>query len=172
MALIDLIRKKSSPTGASPATAIHDIAHQAEGDSVSKIAVAGSDETYELPQPVSLEEINDELSDRQLPDEYCWPFGLSMNTSEVAKFQINRDSFMVKGLNESEAEILADKIVFRDREIDDRRYCLECAHLQGYTNWRCDNWKIAAIGIAPEGAYIPKEFAKLLQRCDGFRKIG
>jgi len=169
MTLIDLIRKKSSTAGKSPATATYAKAHQAEVDAVSKIAVAGVDEVSKHTLLLPMVDINDGVNDRSLPDEYCWPFGLSMNTSEVAKFQRTRDSFMVKGLNESEAEILADKIVFRDREIDDRRYCLECAHLQGYTNWRCNNWKIAAIAITSEGAYVPRDFAKLLQRCDGFQ---
>lgn len=34
-------------------------------------------------------------------------------------------------------QLLADVLVNRDREADDRRLCLECIHLQGLCRWRC-----------------------------------
>ena len=67
-------------------------------------------------------------------------------------------------LHVEEAERLADKLVIRDREGDDRRLCLECAHLHGAGRWRCGNWDAA--DVAREG--LAPDLVKTLQRCSGY----
>ena len=93
-----------------------------------------------------------------------------MNSGEVTKFISREERFKVKGLSPEVAEITADKLVTRDREKDDRRICLECKHLNGFTTLRCGNWKLAGICHSSEGAYISHDFAVILQRCYGFEE--
>ena len=45
--------------------------------------------------------------------------------------------FNRRGLQALDAELLADKLVNRDREADERRLCLECSHLSRVGGWRC-----------------------------------
>ena len=59
---------------------------------------------------------------------------------------------------------LADGLVIRDREGDDRRLCLECTHLQGYGRWHCGNWQAAE--VAQQG--LARDLVLMLQRCGGF----
>ena len=63
-----------------------------------------------------------------------------------------------------DAEALADKLVQRDRESDDRRLCLECPHLSGFGPWRCNQWRRAGLGQPG----IPGDLVRQLQRCNGF----
>lgn len=98
------------------------------------------------------------------PDRYCWPHSNAMNGEEIDTFMARLSQFTDKGLILDEAERLADKLVIRDRDSDDRRLCLECPHLQGRVRWRCGNWKAADVardGLAPD-------LVKTLQRCGGY----
>lgn len=70
--------------------------------------------------------------------------------------------FMQRGATHQEAERLADKLVLRDREDDDRRLCLECRHLRGMGPFRCGNARAA--GIHPN---LARELVMNLQRCPG-----
>ena len=101
------------------------------------------------------------------PDRWCWPHSTAMNTGEIDTFTVQRDNFTRRGLLESESEKLADKLVSRDRESDDRRLCLECAHLAGRTGgaMRCAQWQRAGLGAAG----VPAGLHLVLQRCDGFK---
>ena len=101
------------------------------------------------------------------PDRWCWPHSTAMNTGEIDTFTVQRDNFTRRGLLESESEKLADKLVSRDRESDDRRLCLECAHLAGRTGgaMRCAQWQRAGLGAAG----VPTGLHLVLQRCDGFK---
>lgn len=80
----------------------------------------------------------------------------------------NLERFTKKGLNYDDAERLADKLVLRDREVDDRRLCLECSHLHGAGRWRCGNWHRAGVAIQLKDAHIPRDLVLALQRCPGF----
>ena len=104
------------------------------------------------------------------PDRWCWPHGDAMNTVEIDAFTARLARFTDKGLNLSAAEALADKLVIRDREGDDRRLCLECEHLSGFarTSRRCGNWQAAGIALRPHDTQLPAELVLQLQRCDGF----
>jgi hypothetical protein len=76
--------------------------------------------------------------------------------------------FTDKGLSIADGEGLADKLVRRDREQDDRHSCFECTHLAGAGGWRCGNWQRAGVAIRARDAQLPIDLVNLLQRCDGF----
>jgi hypothetical protein len=99
------------------------------------------------------------------PDLWCWPHTHAMNTTEVDTFMARLARFTDKGLSHDEAERLADALVIRDREVDDRRLCLECIHLQGFGRWRCGNWQAADVGR--QG--LARDLVRMLQRCGGFQ---
>ena len=93
-----------------------------------------------------------------------------MNTVEIDAFTARLARFTAKGMSLSDAEALADKLVVRDREGDDRRLCLECVHLSGFgpTSWRCGNWQAAGIAIRSHDTQLPADLVLQLQRCGGF----
>lgn len=99
------------------------------------------------------------------PDRHSWPHTTAMNSSEIDAFNARVHLFTRRGIGGTEAEGLADGLVARDRDQDDRRLCLECLHLRGCgTSWTCNQWRRA--GLAVSG--VPAEVVKLLQRCEGF----
>lgn len=104
------------------------------------------------------------------PDAFCWPHSTAMNGAEIDLFTARLHRFTDKGLTVTEGEALAEKLVVRDREADDRRFCLECSHLSGYgqSSWRCGNRQTAGIAIRPRDAQLPADLVLQLQRCDGF----
>ena len=103
------------------------------------------------------------------PDRWCWPHSSAMTGREIDTFTARLHHFTRRGLVESDAETLADKLVTRDREADDRRLCLECAHLAGRAGvWGCRNWQQAAIASKARDAQLPAALVIKPQRCDGF----
>jgi len=98
------------------------------------------------------------------PDRCCWPHSDAMNGQEIDTFTLRLARFTDKGLSLDDAERLADKLVFRDREEDDRCLCLECVHLQGVGRWRCDNWRRADVAKAA----LATDLVLALQRCTAF----
>ena len=101
------------------------------------------------------------------PDGWAWPHSQAMTSREIDTFTARLHHFTGRGLAEPDAERLADKLVTRDRESDDRRLCVECAHLRQAGGWRCGQWKQAGIGSAAVSA----DLVQLLQRCDGFKAV-
>lgn len=99
------------------------------------------------------------------PDRWCWPHGPAMNTAEIDTFKARLARFTGKGPTLVDAEALADGLVNRDREMDDRSLCLECVHLQGTGHWRCGN---AVAGVGTPNAQLPSNMPAQLQRCPGF----
>lgn len=104
------------------------------------------------------------------PDCGCWPASTAMNTGEIDTFTARLALFTDKGLTLDDAEAMADRLVSRDRETDDRRLCLECLHLAGHgaASWRCGNWQAAGVAIRAGDAQLPGDLVCQLQRCDGF----
>ncbi len=99
--------------------------------------------------------------------ENCsWPHTTAMNGAEIAAFTARLGRFTDMGLILADAEALADKLVQRDREGDNRRVCLECVHL--HRAWRCGNGRAAGIAINGIDATLAGDFRAMLQRCDGF----
>ena len=103
------------------------------------------------------------------PDRWCWPEGDAMTTAEIDTFMARVALFGRQGLALAQAQALADRLVTRDRDGDDRRMCLECAHLNGA---RCNNWSAALIAIRARDAFMPPELLRLLQHCPGFKAAG
>lgn len=102
-------------------------------------------------------------------DRWCWPHGTAMSGAEIDTFKARLSRFTDKGLTIDDGEALADRLVIRDRESDDRRLCLECLHLAGHGVTRgCRNWQRAGIAIQSRDAQLPGELVCKLQRCDGF----
>lgn len=104
------------------------------------------------------------------PDTDCWPHSTAMNGAEIDLFTARLNRFTDKGLVSTDGEALADKLVIRDREMDDRRSCLECRHLSGFghTSWRCGNWQAADIAVRLRDTQLPADLVLQLQRCEGF----
>ena len=98
------------------------------------------------------------------PDRWCWPHSVAWNSKEIDTFTARLARFTDKGVSYDDAERLADALVIRDREGDDRRLCLECPHLQGFGRWRCGNWQAA--DVARQG--LARDLVLMLQRCGGF----
>lgn len=106
---------------------------------------------------------NDSMPD---PDRWCWPHSSAMNGEEIDTYTRRLHQFTRCGLAEPEAESLADKLVTRDREFDDRRLCLECLNLKtGGGRLDCSQWRGAGLG-APG---LPVDLGRQLQRCDSFK---
>ena len=106
----------------------------------------------------------------QDPDRWSWPNSTAMNTAEIDTFTARLAHLTDKGLGLDDAEKLADKLVQRDREADDRRLCLECQHLNSNrpSTWRCSNWSQAGIALRASDAQLSAALVYQLQRCDGF----
>ena len=103
------------------------------------------------------------------PDADCWPHSTAMTGAEIDTFTARLARFTDKGLLDLDAgERLADKLVIRGREQDDRRQCLECTHLHRGGGWRCGNWQRAGVALRARDAQLPADFVGQLQRCDGF----
>ena len=102
------------------------------------------------------------------PDRWCYPVGDAMNTREIETFTARLVRFTDKGMGLEVAELVADKLVMRDRERDDRRLCLECDHLGRAGAWRCGNWQRAGVAIRSQDAQLPGGLVQELQHCDGF----
>ena len=85
------------------------------------------------------------------PATDCWPYGPSLNAGEIATMERRIYLFKRHRVGLVEAERLADRLVLRDREVDDRVMCLECAHGRSQ---RCPNGQPLPYGV--------------LQRCNRF----
>jgi len=98
-------------------------------------------------------------------DRLAWPYSTAMNDAELETFAARLVRFTDRGLILADGELLADKLVIRDREGDDRRVCLECLHLQ---HGRCGDWQVAGVAIRSRDAQLSPDLVLQLQRCDGF----
>lgn len=88
---------------------------------------------------------------------------------EIARFTYRSGLFQRRGMSLDRAEHLADRLALRDMTGDDRRMCVECAHLQA------DHERFGRGCFAAKqgwlGAGIPKSLNPLpdtLQRCPQF----
>ena len=72
-----------------------------------------------------------------------------------------------RGLTVSEAEILADKLVLRDREGDRRGACAECKRLSGHRagRWQCYD---CTPGNELAGMPLARVWLTSLHACHGF----
>ena len=105
------------------------------------------------------------------PDRWAWPHSSAMNGQELDTLMARQALFCQRGASAQDAERLADSLVNRDRDDDDRRLCLECRHLQGATPWRCGNWFMAGVAVRSGDAGLARDMVMLLQRCPGAHSI-
>lgn len=103
------------------------------------------------------------------PDRWCWPESDAMNTAEIDRFMARVALFGRQGLALAQAQDIADRLVGRDRDGDDRRMCRECSNLSGAS---CNNWVRAGVAIHRRDARMPGELLHLLQHCPGFKAAG
>ena len=75
--------------------------------------------------------------------------------AEITRARARMERLEQAGLTGSDADVLVDALVERDRGYDDRRICLECKHLRS---------KGDALVCGNGQAALPF----VLQRCDGF----
>ena len=138
MGLLDLIRGTQKSANNGSATAIHATGELKPDRGIAKVAVAHSRDDQ-----------NSVLTLCPSPnlDRYCWPNSLAMNSGGIDKFKYRVEIFQAKGLDEMNSEALADKLVLRDRDGDDRKVCYVCRFLKGISSFRCENWKLAVIAI-------------------------
>lgn len=88
----------------------------------------------------------------------------SWTEAEISVFIDRYERLLRWGWSEIEAENLAERLVWRDRDADDRVVCAECRYYRGE---RCGNHKDAILNVADRG----RNLAGLLQRCAGFRTV-
>ena len=88
---------------------------------------------------------------------------LPWGDAEFRRFDFRVGLFQRRGLLESEAHVLADRLALRDMEKDGRRVCDECAHLQ-----RDGGCFAAAQGWMPGVSKRHQPVRSLLQRCAQF----
>ena len=115
---------------------------------------------------------NDSTAISQDLDRWCWPHTEAMNSAEINTFKARLARFTDKGLSLDDADASADKLVLRDRDLDDRRLCLECIYLSGCDRrgWDCKNWQRAGVASRVRDAQLPAALVYQLQRCDGFKE--
>lgn len=107
------------------------------------------------------------------PDHWAWPHSDAWNTGEIELFNRRAALFVRRGANDVQAEALADRLVRRDREEDDRHLCHECRHLRGgLPGWLCGNGAAAGGPTSGWGAGLPAQLVAQLQRCPGFAAAG
>ena len=96
----------------------------------------------------------------------AWPEALDLaavawTDGDIARFLDRRARLLRWGWTQPEAERLADRLVRRDRERDERVCCIDCRH---YRPGNCDNHRRAGLNASEVG----RDLASLLQRCAGF----
>ena len=102
------------------------------------------------------------------PDRHCWPHSSAMTAMEIETFAKRAALFNRRGLRSLEAEQVADAMVRRDREGDDRNACLECRGLSGGgAAYQCGPWRDAGLG----GPVLARQLVVMLQRCNGFTPV-
>ena len=144
------------------------------------VATVATDRPDSLPSVASVATVSVAIAQKQAandaaavthdPDRWAWPYSQAMTGREIDTFTARLHHFTRRGLLESDAETLADKLVTRDRDADDRRLCLECVHLAGHAGvWGCRNWQRAGIASTARDARLPAALVNQPQRCDGFK---
>ena len=141
----------------------------------SGLSSVSSVQNQELIEDFLSQKINssDQGGEKSYSDLWCYPNSSAMNTDEIAIFQARISRYKSRGLDAEKSEVLADKLLIRDREqgADDRISCLECRHLVNVKGWYCKNWQQSMVCNRERDAYVGTDWVMLLQRCDGFKAM-
>ena len=156
---------KTDETAAARLLAVSAVATEAVSTKLERLSTV-----LAVPSPTVLEKHDSSIAVTEDPERWCWPHSSAMNGAEIDTFAARLHKFADKGLARNDGETLADKLVLRDRDQDDRRVCLECKHFAGHgaVSWRCGNWQTAGVAIRSRDAQLPADLVVQLQRCDGF----
>lgn len=86
---------------------------------------------------------------------------------KASRHVLRVERFMSLGLVNDDAQELAQRLAWRDQDLDHRTACAECQHLHGRPGaWRCGNYRNAGVG----GPALPGVFvAQMLQHCPGVK---
>lgn len=162
MSIIATLRAKRQNREVATVTVATDATHERFNPlNVAKVA------TVTVAKPTHLPCVANQLRLFQCTSQNTWPHTEAMNPNEVETLKVRLSSFANKGLSADQAELLAYKLVIRDREEDNRKLCLECVHLKGLgqSRWRCSNWQRAFVTRHS----LARDLVFMLQRCPGFR---
>lgn len=108
-----------------------------------------------MPEPAQDRPYRLSLADADRCHAPCW------NDAEIARFVARVGLFLRCRVNATDADDLAERMVLRDRDRDERRACLECAH---YRPGHCGNHRAAMLNSSEIGT----DFAARPQQCSGF----
>ncbi len=122
-----------------------------------------------VPSPAVLEEHDSSIALTEDPDLWCWPHSSAMNCVEIDRFTGRVLRLQNLGVDLLKAEGLAETLLKRDREADDRRMCAECSNLVGR---QCRNPQGAELGLPSHRTADVSPIRFMLQRCAGFRGDG
>ena len=125
--------------------------------------LAGTPGTSGTWQFERLQEPSTETAPRPDLDRWSWPYGSALNGDEIDTYTARLERFTSRGLTLAKAENLAVTLLWRDRDQDERRLCLECSYL-GRAG-QCGNWR----GAVRKSAAVPVGLVQVLQRCGGFK---
>jgi len=87
-----------------------------------------------------------------------------MNGDELTACQARIERYSRRGIEEAQAERLADLMKDCDRQANGLRLCLDCTRLMGNQPWRCLSHRAAGV---PRD--LPGDFVRTPQRCLAFR---
>lgn len=127
---------------------------------VPEVPIVPTTKTDVAPQPAA----NDETAGSAA---WTWPNGPAWNAQEIELFTQRAALLNERGMSTESAESLAEDLLMRDRDFDDRRLCIECTH---YLRGRCTNWKAAGFGKAADATALG-DYASTLKRCPGFADV-
>lgn len=85
--------------------------------------------------------------------------------AHIDRFDNRRTRLIWWGWSEAQADKLAERLVRRDRNVDDRVSCIDCRY---YRPRQCGNHRRAGLNSADLG----RDLAVMLQRCPGFAELG
>lgn len=119
-------------------------------------------------KPVLVAFLERDAANDTLPSAESWVAGAAMDDQEIVAFQSRLVRILGMGLDTDFAEQQAERMLRRDRDLDDRHLCLECAAFRCSGVWSCSNAVQAGLSKGSSHTKLAREFALLLQRCDGF----
>jgi hypothetical protein len=98
------------------------------------------------------------------PDRWCWPNSNAMTGAELAVMSVRIERYSRRGIEEAQAERLADLMKDCDRQTCDLQLCMDCTQLVGNRPWQCLSHRTS--GVARD---LPGEFVCTPQRCPVFK---
>ncbi|MDP1647418.1 MAG: hypothetical protein Q8M01_04355 [Rubrivivax sp.] len=85
----------------------------------------------------------------------CW------DDAEISTFVSRHARLLALGFTDGDADDLAERLTLRDRDCDDRRVCVECAH---YAPQRCGAHRAAGL----QSAEVGRDLATRMQHCQAW----